>query len=269
MKRIRLTLKLALITLVVTIGLVSGCGKSGGKTLAVVGDYEITTDEFNEFVDVSRYAFPTAQGEFDKKRVMLDSMIISRLLIQAAYEKGLDKSEELARVVLANKDRFLLDILAKKEIVDKAEANETEIKDFYNHLEYRIRASHIVVADKDTAQAIFERIESGENFEKLAYEYSIDPSAKKNKGDLGYFSWGALVDEVQDVAFRMEPGEISPPVKSVLGYHIVKLVDKLANEQRKDFKTMKDEIEQQIIARKSWILRRHFFEMIDEKYQIT
>ncbi len=200
---------------------------------------------------------------------MLDSMIVSRLLIDAAYEIGLDKSEELARVILANKDKFLLDVLAKKEIVDKIDASEAEIKDFYNQLEYKIRASHIVVSDPDTAQALFDRITSGENFEKLAYEYSIDPSARKNKGDLGYFSWGALVDELQEAAFAMEPGELSRPVKSPLGYHIVKLVDRLPDEERPEFEVIKADINRQIRSRKGNALRLKFFKAIEEKYKVV
>jgi parvulin-like peptidyl-prolyl isomerase len=250
-------------------GILSGCGGSGGKTLAVVGDYKITVEEFEELVPQTRYAFPTAQDEFDRKRDVLDSLIISRLLIEAAYEIGLDKSEELARVVLANKDKFLLDVLAKKEITDKIDASEAEIRDFYNHLEYKIRASHIVVSDPDTAQALLERIMSVESFEKLAYEYSIDPSARKNKGDLGYFSWGAVVDELQETAFAMEPGEISPPIKSMLGYHIVKLVDKLPDDQRREFDAMKVDIERQIRSRKGFALRTMFFESMEKKYKIT
>ena len=265
----RLLLPFILLLTGILAGILSGCGGSGGKTLAVVGDYKITMEEFEELVPPTRYAFPTAQDEFDGKRDMLDSLIVSRLLIDAAYEIGLDKSEELARVVLANKDKFLLNVLAKREIADKVDASEAEIRDFYNHLEYKIRASHIVVSDPDTAQALFERITSGESFEKLAYEYSIDPSAKKNKGDLGYFSWGAVVDELQETAFAMESGEVSPPVKSMLGYHIIKLVDKLPDEQRQEFDAMKTDIERQIKNRKSLALRTKFFESMEEKYKVT
>ncbi|MCK4461248.1 MAG: peptidylprolyl isomerase, partial [candidate division Zixibacteria bacterium] len=110
---------------------------------------------------------------------------------------------------------------------------------------------------------------SGESFEKLAYEYSIDPSAKRNKGDLGYFTWGALVDEVQKVAFKMEPGELSPPVQSNLGYHLIKLVDKLPNEQRREFRSMKVDLRQQIIQRKQYVCQREFFDEISEKYPVT
>ncbi|MDH3891244.1 MAG: peptidylprolyl isomerase [candidate division Zixibacteria bacterium] len=251
------------------IATLSGCGGSGGRTVAVVDDYEISTEEFERFYPVGYYAFPSAQDEFDKKLEQVDSLMIIHMLVHAAYELGIDRSEELARVVLANKDRFLLDILYKTEVSDKATVGDTEVRDFWERLEDKIRASHIVVSDEDTAQVLFERLKAGESFEKIAYERSIDPSAKRNKGDLGYFTWGALVDEVQEVAFQMEPGELSPPVESNLGFHLIKLVDRLPNEQRREFKTMKAELEQQVTARKRYALQRDFFKYITEAYPVT
>lgn len=262
--------KVAILILITALAaLLSGCGGSGGRTVAVVDDYKITSEEFENFYPVAYYAFGSAQDEFDKKQERLDSLIVIRLLIQAAYELGIDRSQELAQVVLANKDKFVIDMLYQKEIVDKASVSDAEVSDFWDHLEYKIRASHILVSDYDTAQAILERLTSGESFEKLAYEYSIDPSAKRNKGDLGYFTWGALVDEVQKVAFKMEPGELSPPVQSNLGYHLIKLVDKLPNEQRREFRSMKVDLRQQIIQRKQYVCQREFFDEISEKYPVT
>ncbi len=246
----------------------SSCGKSGGKVLAVVGDYKITTDEFEEFYTAG-YPFPTAKDEFTVKRQVIDSAIVTRLLVQAAYEKHIDKLEELARVVLANKDKFLIDILLQHKIADKAEPSETEVKEFYKRLEYKIKASHILVDNPDTAQMLLERIKNGENFEKLAYEYSIDQSAKKNKGDLGYFAWGAMVDDFQEAAFSMEPGEVSPPVKSRFGYHVIKVVDKLPNEQRTDFKSMRSPLFDQVRIYKSGKLGERYFDDIKSRYAVS
>lgn len=245
-----------------------GCGSSGDEVIAKVGDYDVTVREFEDYYGQSRFPFPTAQDEFNAKRELLDSMVVTRLLVQGAYEKNLDKSEELSRVVLANKDRFLLDALYKTQIVSKSQATEVEVKDFYNHLEFKIRAYHIVVDDLDTAEALIERISAGENFEKLAYDYSSDPSAKRNRGDLGYFFWGAMVPEFQEVAFKMEPGQISPPVKSQFGYHIIKLVDRLPNESWTTFELMNKEIESQLTQQKVGENTRAYFEKLKENYPV-
>jgi len=245
-----------------------GCGSSDNPTVAVVGDYEIKASELNEFFRNIRYTFPTAQDEFDKRRELLDSMIVTRMFVQAAYEKGIDQSDELARVVLANKDKFLIDVLGQRKIGDPSEPSEADIKDYWNRLEYKVKASHILVKDADTAQMLVQRIQDGESFEKLAFDYSIDPSAKKGKGDLGYFTWGQMVDEFQNAVWAMEPGEVSPPVKTQFGYHIIKVVDRLANEYREDFETMKPTLRKQLTERNRNLLGQKYIEDLRAKYPI-
>lgn len=247
----------------------SGCGSSNDTVVAEVGDYDITLQEFNDYFENRQFSFASAQEEFSQKRELLDSMINSRLLIQEAYKYGVDKSEELTRAVLANKDKFLLDALYYREIAGKSKVMDAEIKDFYDKQEFQIRASHILVANEDTAKMLFERVKAGENFEQLAYDYSIDPSAKRNKGDLGYFLWGSLVDEFQEAAFKMQPGEISPPVKTPYGYHIIKLVDRLPNENRGTLESMRSAIKTQVETRKRGQLTEKFMEGIKQKYAIS
>lgn len=251
------------------IAYVAGCGSSDDKVLAQVGDYKITIKEFNDFARQLRQPFPTAQDEFSEKKKILDSMIVNRLLVQAAYQKGIDQNEDVARVVLANKDKFLLDVLYQRDIADKATVTDAELKDFYNKLEYKIRASHILVKSEDTANMLLDSIKNGANFEQLAYDHSIDPSAKRNRGDLGYFTYGAMVDEFQDAAFKMEPGEVSTPVKSKFGYHIIKLVDREKNDARKDFDSMKETLRQQLIRKKQGALIEGYMTQLKTDYAIT
>ncbi|UCE24484.1 MAG: peptidylprolyl isomerase [Candidatus Zixiibacteriota bacterium] len=258
-----------LLTILLIALAVGGCGKSGDRTIATVGDYKITADEFNEFFNQIRMTFATGEEEYNKRREILDSMIVTRLLIQGAYELNIDKLEDLAHTVAANRDRFLISALYQKHIADEAQPTDAEMQDFYNNLEYRIRVSHIVVRDQDTAQALFERVKNGENFEQLAFEYSIDPDAKRNKGDLGYLLWGATVDEFQQAAFSMQPGEVSPPVKSRYGHHIIKVVDKQLNETRSDFESMKESLKNQLLRRKAMILLEEYFDLLKAKYPIA
>ncbi|MEW5994224.1 MAG: peptidylprolyl isomerase [Candidatus Zixiibacteriota bacterium] len=254
--------------LLLAVGLSTGCGRNKGAVLAVVGDHEITDQEFNEFFRV-RAPFLTAQEEFEARMKVLDTAIATLLLIQAAYEKGIDTLEELARVVLANRDKFLVDVLIQRQVEDKASPTEAELKEFHRRLEYKVKASHILVDHPDTAQMMLERIRDGENFEKLAYQYSKDPSAKRNKGDLGFFTWGMMVDEFQQAAFSMEPGEVSPPVKSRYGYHIIKLVDKLPNEERVDYEAMKPALEEAVRTSKRTRIGEKYFDEIRERYRVT
>ncbi len=246
-----------------------GCGQSDDKVVAEIGGYELTTSEFNSYFSRVNLTFPTATEEFKKRREILDTMIVTRLLIQAAYEKHIDQMEEIDRIILANKDKFLLDALYQSIISKNAKPTDVDIQEFYNRLEFKYRASHILVIDKDTALMVFDKIQKGENFEQLAFDYSIDPQAKRNKGDLGYFVWGSMVSEFQEVVYQMEPGEIAPPFKSKFGYHIVKLVDTLPNENRTSFALLKEEMKSRITQQKTMDALESFYADLSTNYPVT
>ena len=86
----------------------------------------------------------------------------------------------------------------------------------------KIKCSHILVEKQSQALQLIERINSGEKFGRLAKENSIDGGSAKRDGSLGYFSRGMMVKPFEEVAFRLEIGQISEPVKTQFGYHIIK-----------------------------------------------
>ena len=86
----------------------------------------------------------------------------------------------------------------------------------------KIKCSHILVQKQSVAIAILDRIRQGEKFGKLARELSVDSGSAKRDGNLGYFGKGKMVKEFETVAFKLEVGKISEPVKTQYGYHIIK-----------------------------------------------
>ncbi len=86
----------------------------------------------------------------------------------------------------------------------------------------KIKCSHILVAKQSESLAIVERLKNGEKFGKLAKELSIDSGSGKKDGNLGYFTKGMMVKPFEEVAFKLQIGEISEPVKTEFGYHIIK-----------------------------------------------
>ena len=86
----------------------------------------------------------------------------------------------------------------------------------------KIKCSHILVKKHSEALAIMDRIKNGEKFGKLAKELSIDSPSAKRDGNLGYFTKGMMVKPFEDVAFKLQVGQISEPVKTEFGYHIIK-----------------------------------------------
>jgi parvulin-like peptidyl-prolyl isomerase len=85
----------------------------------------------------------------------------------------------------------------------------------------KIRCAHILVEKQSTVLALLDRINKGEKFEKLAEEYSLDGSRRRG-GDLGYFGRGMMVKEFEKAAFALDVGQVSGPVKTEFGYHLIK-----------------------------------------------
>ncbi len=86
----------------------------------------------------------------------------------------------------------------------------------------KIKCSHILVKKQSEALAILDRLKNGEKFGRLARELSIDSGSAKRDGSLGYFGKGMMVKPFEEAAFKLEIGNISEPVKSEFGYHIIK-----------------------------------------------
>ena len=86
----------------------------------------------------------------------------------------------------------------------------------------KIKCSHILVAKQNESLAILDRIKKGEKFGKLAKELSIDSGSAKKDGSLGYFTKGMMVKPFEEAAFKLQIGEISQPIKTEFGYHIIK-----------------------------------------------
>ncbi len=86
----------------------------------------------------------------------------------------------------------------------------------------KIKCAHILVEKQSESLAIVERIKKGEKFGRLAKELSIDSGSAKKDGNLGYFTKGMMVKSFEQVAFKLQIGEISEPVKTEFGYHIIK-----------------------------------------------
>ncbi len=92
-----------------------------------------------------------------------------------------------------------------------------------------IRASHILVSKLDEADHIMMELKRGKDFGELARKFSSCPSGKSG-GDLGFFSKGQMVKEFEETAFSLEPGQVSGPVRTQFGFHIIKLLEKKGRE---------------------------------------
>lgn len=109
--------------------------------------------------------------------------------------------------------------------------------------EEEVNARHILVEDEAQARVVAERLKKGEDFAKVAAELSKDPGSGKEGGSLGWFTKDRMVPEFAEVAFKLTKGQVSDPVKSQFGWHIIKLEDKRA-KPLPDFAAVKPQIDQ-------------------------
>lgn len=136
----------------------------------------------------------------------------------------------------------------QEKMLKELEPTEEELKAYYDKHKDEFKtaeASHILVKTKEEAEAIKKELDGGADFAKLAKEKSLDTGSGQNGGSLGQFTPGQMVKEFDEKVFSMKPGEISDPVKTQFGYHIIKL-EKISS----DFKGAKDAVKEAVIRDK-------------------
>lgn len=136
------------------------------------------------------------------------------------------------------KDSITMNMQIKRLLEPTISISEEEIVNFFEqnkaYLDQKeqVKARHILVETEEQAKEIKGKIASGENFEELAKEYSMDDLSKELGGDLGFFGRGEMVPSFEEAAFSLDIGEVSNPIKSNYGYHII-MVDDKKNKQVK------------------------------------
>ncbi len=138
---------------------------------------------------------------------------------------------------------FKIAMLQEKAAVKDIKVTDEEVKKAYEEYKPEIKARHILVADEKTAKEVKAKLAAGEKFEDLAKKYSTDTASAKEGGDLGWFGAGAMVPEFETAAYKLQKDQISDPVKTDNGYHIIQVTDK---KEKKPFKDMKKDLEYQV-----------------------
>lgn len=194
--------------------------------IANVNGTSITTSEFEKRME---RLTGEGQGNFDSpegKEELLDILIAREVLNQEGKRIGIEKKKEV-------KER--IDELTKEVVINEVvnqiateKITDAEMKKYYekNKGDFReVRASHILVKTEDEAKEVKKKLDGGAEFAALAKEKSIDPGSATRGGDLGFFTKDRMVKPFADAAFAMKPNEISKPVKSAFGYHVIKVVE--------------------------------------------
>ncbi|MCC0050089.1 MAG: peptidylprolyl isomerase [Rhodobiaceae bacterium] len=198
------------------------------EVVITVNGVEITNADVQmavaEMTDVLRQVPPQQHGEY-----ILSFLTDVTLVSQEAEKEGFAANEDFKRQLTFLRNKAL--VQAKLQAVGEAAATEEAIKARYEEAikdfqpQEEVRARHILVKTEEEAKSIKAEIDGGKSFEDLAKEHSTDGSSQ-NGGDLGYFTKDMMVAPFGETAFALEVGEVSDPIKTQFGWHIIKLEDK-------------------------------------------
>lgn len=194
--------------------------------------------------------------EATKRRVLVEFLIENQLFADAAEGQKLGSGKAYDERLQYWKRRALRDTYFDSSIKDGV--GEAEAKKLYDAQvaqikpEEEVKARHILVKSEEKAKAISVKIASGDDklFAEQAKAHSEDPGTKDEGGDLGFFGRGQMVPQFEEAAFKLKKGEISAPVQSQFGWHLIKVDDK-RTKQPPEFAAVKERIMASIIHRKA------------------
>ena len=224
------------------------------KVLATVAGEEITEAEFNAFLQ----NVPREQQAYLSNPAMrshyLDQLIALHLFAKDGADQKLDETEEFKNMI-ANAKRDILAQMSMAEALKNVTVSDEEIRTFYeeNKNQFtkggKVRAKHILTDSEDKCKEILEEIENGTKaFEVAAQEYSTCPSGKQG-GSLGDFARGQMVPEFDQAVFALQEGELTGPVKTQFGYHLIRMNKK--NEATPiSYADIREELYQQVMQEK-------------------
>jgi peptidyl-prolyl cis-trans isomerase C len=193
------------------------------------------------------------QVQGDAKRDYLIAYLTDLILVAKAAEgKKVQDTPEFKSRTAFTRNKLLMELLLQQE--GKAALTDKAIKAVYDDAvkqmstDQEVRARHILVPTEKEAQAILEELKRGTDFAELARQKSKDPGAAAEGGDLGYFTKDQMVPEFSEVAFKLNKGELSDPIKTQFGWHIIRVEDK-RSKRPPDFADVKDQVETYVIRR--------------------
>lgn len=209
---------------------------SQDSQLLTIGDAPVDKDELIYLISKGSSKESSSSGmsreEFEEN---LTLFVNYKLKVKEAETLGLDKSEEFNREFASFQENLKAPFLIKNSL------EEGELRKAYSRMQEVIRASHILFqfppnASRDDSLIVLKmalkvkgEIEQNGDINTLAIQYSDDPSAKINKGDLGYFTSLQMVQPFEDAAYTLQPGEVSDPVLTNFGYHLIQVKDRQPN----------------------------------------
>ncbi|PKM79529.1 MAG: foldase [Firmicutes bacterium HGW-Firmicutes-14] len=265
---------------------VAGCGNGNKDVVASVNGEEISKDELYE-VMLKQNGKQALDLLISQKVIDLEAKEQKINVPDADIQKELEKYYESygskeAFIQALEMNGYSLDevktevarnIKIKKLVEPRVKITDEEIKEYFDEnkaqfaQEKQVKASHILVETEEKANEIKKKLDDGEDFAKLAKENSNDTQNKDSGGDLGFFGSGQMVKEFEDAAFTLKVGEISAPVKTEFGYHIIKVTE-VKDAQEANYEQSKAQIKEILFDQKAQTEYGALLQELYQKYKI-
>jgi peptidyl-prolyl cis-trans isomerase C len=232
--------------------------------VAKIGERKITLADFKrvtDYFDAERQKMLETNPQL--KETVLRQFIQSMVISDLAKQKGFDRVPEIKEQLQFFSDNFLANEYLKREIAQKVTVSDDELKSYYEShkdefkTQDMVKARHILVRvdnsasddekkkAKEKTELYLKKIKDGEDFAKLASDFSDDPGSKAKGGDLGFFPRGRMVKPFDDAAFSLKPGETSGIVETQFGFHIIKVEDR-KDSSVESFDVVKERLKQKL-----------------------
>ncbi|KAB7704945.1 peptidylprolyl isomerase PrsA [Bacillus aerolatus] len=232
----------------------AGCG-AGNDVVATSKAGDVTQEElYNAMKEKYSPQMEQALQEIMYKKVLSEKYEVTdkeldKELKEAKEQLGPQYEAFLAQYNLDEKgfkDFLELELLREKATLSEIKVTDKEVKEYYEKWKAPIKVRHILVEDEKKAKEVKDKLAKGAKFEELATEYSADPGSAQNGGDLGWVDNQGrqqFVPEFTKALDTLKKGQVSEPIKSEFGYHIIEITD---TKEKKPFKDMKAELTKEL-----------------------
>jgi foldase protein PrsA len=229
----------------------SACNQSNSDTVAESKAGNVTKDELYQSMKEQVGAQALQQLVYEK--VLSDKYKVTDKELDAKVDELKEQFGDNFEAALAQsglKDeadlREMMKVGMLQEKAGLESITDKELKEAYENYKPEIKARHILVADEKTALEVKQKLDAGEKFEDVSNTYSTDEAAKASGGDLGWFGTDAQMDpEFLDAAFKLKVNEVSAPVKSQFGYHIIQVTEQ---KEKEPYEKMKDKLKTSLLT---------------------
>lgn len=223
------------------------------KVVATVNGQPVTESDL-AIADSEIGADMGTMPETQKRMSLLEFLIDNQLFAEAADADKLGQGAEFENRLKYLKRRALRELYFEKVI--KSSVSDADARKIYDEQvakikpEEEVSARHILVESEEKAKELKEKIKAGGDFAALAKEHTKDTGSKEDGGNLGYFGHGQMVPQFEEVVFKLNKGDVSDPVKTQFGWHLIKIEDKRF-KQPPAFDIVKDRIIQSQLLQKA------------------